>query len=170
MADRSDDVSVIEADAAAETWDPTRAEQIIGRRLGLQGALLPILHDLQATFGCVPAEAVPIVAEALNLSRAEVHGVVTFYHDFRDSPPGRRVVRACRAEACQSMGGAQLGEALLRALGIAWGETTADGEVTVEPVYCLGLCAVAPAALIDGEPVGRATAEDLLARLRADTP
>jgi formate dehydrogenase subunit gamma len=153
----------------ANAWDPALAEQIIGRRLGLQGALLPILHDLQAMFGCIPAEAIPPIAEALNLSRAEVHGVVTFYHDFRESPTGRRLVRACRGEACQSMGGASVGEPLLRALGIAWGETTADGEVTVEPVYCLGLCAVAPAALVDGEPVGRATAEALLARLKAHT-
>ena len=151
-------------------WDPARARDIIQAESAREGALLPILHALQAAFGCVPADAVPLVAEALNLSRAEVHGVVSFYHDFREAPSGRRVVRACRAEACQSMGGAAVADGLLAALGLDWGGTTADGEVTVEPVYCLGLCAVAPAALVDGEPVGRATAERLLERLKAEAP
>src|SRR6185503_15613563 len=123
--------------------------------------LLPILNDLLATFGCVPAEAVPVLAEALNLSRAEVHGVVSFYHDYRSRPPGRRLVKVCRAEACQSMGGEAVAASLLSRLGIGWGGTTGDGEVTVEPVYCLGLCAVAPAALVDGEPVGRLDASRL---------
>jgi len=144
-----------------EDWDPVLAERLIQGRLGLEGPLLPILHDLQAAFGCVPPEAVPIVAAALNLSRAEVHGVVSFYTDFRETPHGRRVVKVCRAEACQSMGGEAAAAALLRRLGVDWGGTTADGEITVEPVYCLGLCAVAPAALVDGEPLGRVDAERL---------
>lgn len=155
--------------STSRSWDPDRAREIIQAHAAREGALLPALHALQAAFGCVPAAAVPLLAEALNLSRAEVHGVVTFYHDFRESPPGRRIVRACRAEACQSMGGRAVAEGLLRALGISWGETTADGEVSVEPVYCLGLCAVAPAALVDDEPVGRATAEGLLEMVKART-
>ena len=146
-----------------EPWDPELAGRLIESRLGLEGPLLPILHDLQAAFGCVPAEAVPLVAQALNLSRAEVHGVVSFYSDFRATPHGRRVVKVCRAEACQSMGGEAAAAALLRRLGVDWGGTTADGEVTVEPVYCLGLCAVAPAALVDGEPVGRLDGASLIA-------
>jgi formate dehydrogenase subunit gamma len=146
---------------APTPWDPALAEAIVARWASAEGPLLPILKELQATFGCVPREAVPVVAQALNLSRAEVHGVVSFYHDFRDAPPGRRVLRVCRAEACQSMGGEAAATALLARLGIDWGGTTADGAVTVEAVYCLGLCAVAPAALVDDEPVGRLTAERL---------
>jgi len=117
--------------------------------------MLPILHALQEEFGCVPEAAKPLVADALNLTRAEVHGVVTFYHDFRSQPAGRRVLKLCRAEACQAMGGEGVAERLLDRLGISWGETTADGALTVEPVYCLGLCATAPAGLVDGKVVGR---------------
>ena len=149
------------ASAAYPAWDPAAAEAIVARWADAEGPLLPILHDIQATFGCVPAEAVPLIAEALNLSRAEVHGVVSFYHDFRSHPPGRRVVKVCRAEACQSMGGEAVAATLLAKLSLEWGGTTADGAVTVEPVYCLGLCAVAPAALVDGEPVGRLNAARL---------
>lgn len=146
-----------------EPWSAARAEQIIAPHLSREGALLPILHALQDAFGCVPREAVPLVAHALNLSRAEVHGVVTFYHDFRAATGGRRVVKLCRAESCQAMGGEAAGRFLLAALGLPkgerggepWGGTTADGAVTVEAVYCLGLCAVSPAALIDDEPLGR---------------
>jgi len=142
-----------------EPWSPARAEEIIAPYLSREGALLPILRALQEAFGCVPREAAPLVARALNLSRAEVHGVVTFYHDFREAPPGRRVVKLCRAESCQAMGAEAAGRFLLAALGLPhadpWGGTTPDGAVTVEAVYCLGLCAVSPAALIDGEPLGR---------------
>ena len=142
-----------------EPWAPGRAEEIIAPYLSREGALLPILHALQDTFGHVPREAVALVARALNLSRAEVHGVVSFYHDFSDAPHGRRVVKLCRAESCQAMGGEAAGRFLLAALGLPtgdpWGGTTPDGSVTVEAVYCLGLCAVSPAALIDGEPLGR---------------
>jgi formate dehydrogenase subunit gamma len=138
-----------------QAWDPARAEDIIAAHLRLEGPLLPILHALQETFGYVPADAVPLIAKALNLSRAEVHGTLSFYHDFRSAPAGRRVVKVCRAESCQAMGGEAAGRFLLAALGVDWGGTTPDGEVTVEPVYCLGQCAVSPAALVDGEPVGR---------------
>ena len=148
-------------------WSPERAAEIVQAHAGRLGALLPILHDLQAAFGCVPPEATPFLAQALNLSRAEVHGTISFYHDFHDAPAGRRTVRLCRAEACQSMGGAAVAADLLARLGVDWGGTTADGAVTVEPVYCLGLCAVAPAALVDGEPVGRLDAARLAAAVAA---
>jgi formate dehydrogenase subunit gamma len=151
---------------AYEPFDPDRLIAIIAAHADLEGPLLPILHAVQAAFGWVPAEAVPIIAGALNLTRAEVHGVVSFYHDFRATPAGARVIRVCRAESCQAMGGEAMAERLLAALGIGWGETTADGAVTVEAVYCLGLCAVSPAALADGEPIGRASAEALIAAAR----
>jgi formate dehydrogenase subunit gamma len=122
---------------------------------GAQDAALPILHALQATFGYVPVDAEPIIAAELNISRAEVHGIVTFYHDFRRSPPGRHILLLCRAEACQSVGADALGIHLRNALGVDWHGTTADGAVTLEPVFCLGLCASGPAALLDGQPVGR---------------
>lgn len=119
------------------------------------GALLPILHAIQDELGHVPPAAVPAIANALNLSRAEVHGVLSFYHHFRSSPPGRHVVQVCRAEACQAMGGEALAAGLRQQLGIDFHQTTADGRVTLEPVYCLGQCACAPAALVDGEVHGR---------------
>ena len=128
---------------------------VIGGFPAQQTQLLPILHALMAVFGHIPDAAVPLIAAALNLSRAEVHGVLTFYHDFRRAPAGRRVVKICRAEACQSMGGEAVAKFAMAALRVDWGGTTEDGAVTVEEVYCLGLCAVAPAALIDGEPLGR---------------
>lgn len=143
-------------------WDSALAEAIIAEHLHLEGPCLPILHGLQDAFGCVPQAAVPMVAEALNLSRAEVFGVVSFYHDFRSEPAGRRVFKLCRAEACQSMGAAAAARTLLAALGLDWGQTTPDGAITVEPVYCLGLCAMAPAALIDGQPVGRVSGARLV--------
>ncbi|MBB4955628.1 formate dehydrogenase subunit gamma [Agrobacterium vitis] len=129
--------------------------QIIAEHRDLEGPLLPILHAIQAEFGYVPESAKQIIAKALNLSRAEVHGVVTFYHDFRDHPAGRHVLKLCRAEACQSMGGTPLAENIKARLGVDWHETTADGAVTLEPVFCLGLCASAPAAMLDGELYGR---------------
>lgn len=140
-------------------WDAARAGEIIDRHLGMEGPALPILHALQEAFGCVPAEAVPLVAARLDLSRADVHGVVTFYHDFRRAPAGRHVIAVCRAEACQARGGRNVEATFRRLLGLDWHETSADGRVTLEPVYCLGLCATGPAALVDGEPVARIDAE-----------
>lgn len=142
-------------------WDETEARSIIAGFDGVPGALLPILHALQEQFGCVPEAAKPLIAHALNLSRAEVHGVVTFYHDYRAEPAGRHVLKLCRAEACQSVGAAALHRGVLAKLGLEWGGTTPDGRLTVEAVYCLGLCATAPAALLDGEPVGRLDATRL---------
>ncbi|WP_309085922.1 formate dehydrogenase subunit gamma [Chelativorans sp.] len=120
-----------------------------------EGPLLPILNGILREFGYVPREVVPAIAEALNLSRAEVYGVVSFYHDYRENPPGRHVLKLCRAEACQSMGGDAIAERLQNLLGLKFGETAADGSVTLEPVYCLGLCACSPAAMLDGEVIGR---------------
>ena len=148
------------------SWSPDRVREIVAAHGGLEGPLLPILHAVQAEYGCVPAGAVPVIAEALNLTRAEVHGVVSFYHDFREAPAGRRMVRLCRAEACQSMGGEAIVRRAEDRLGVACGETSADGRVTLEPIYCLGLCATAPSAMIDGRVVGRMTPDRLDALLR----
>lgn len=136
-------------------WDEARAREIIAEMKQLDGPALPVLHALQAAFGHVPEAAAALVAAELNLSRADVFGVMSFYHDFRREPAGRHVVKLCGAEACQSMGGAEVASCAERKLGIRLGETTADGRVTLEPVYCLGLCAVAPSAMVDGRLVGR---------------
>jgi formate dehydrogenase subunit gamma len=123
------------------------------------GGLLPLLHAIQDALGFVPPQAVPAVADALNLTRAEVHGVVSFYHHFRPTPAGRHTLKLCRAEACQAMGAERLAQAVRSRLGIDWHGTTSDGAVTLEPVYCLGNCACAPAAMLDGEVRGRLTHE-----------
>jgi formate dehydrogenase subunit gamma len=138
-----------------ERWNADRAAEVIAPYLGQPGALLPILHALQHVFGHVPDAATPIVAEALNLSRADVHGVLTFYHDFRREPPGRRVLKLCQAEACQARGSRRTTAQAEARLGVPLGETTEDGAVTLEAIYCLGLCASGPAALLDGRPVAR---------------
>ena len=117
--------------------------------------LLPLLHAVQAEFGCIADTAVPIIAEVLNISRAEVHGVVTFYHDFRRRPAGTHVVKLCRAESCQARGAAVIEAAAVERLGVAMGETRSDGQITLEAVYCLGLCPIGPNALVDGAPVAR---------------
>ncbi|EUB97501.1 NADH dehydrogenase (ubiquinone) 24 kDa subunit [Rhizobium sp. CF080] len=132
-----------------------RSLQIIRDLKHLEGPMLPILHAIQAEFGYVPEEVKPVIASELNLSRAEVHGVVTFYHEFRDHPAGRHVLKLCRAEACQSMGSDRIADRARQLLGIDFHETTLDGAVTLEAVYCLGLCACAPAAMLDGEVFGR---------------
>jgi formate dehydrogenase subunit gamma len=141
----------------AAAWDEAEANNVIRRHDGREGGMLPILHDLQAVFGCVPPAAVRLVADALNLTRAEVHGVVSFYHDFREQPAGLHVLKLCRAEACQSMDGERIARAFLDRLGVEWGDTTPDGRLTVEATYCLGLCACAPSAMLDGEPIARLT-------------
>jgi formate dehydrogenase subunit gamma len=149
--------------AADPAWDGPRAEDIIDSLQQREGPLLPILHALQATFGYVPEPAIPLLAARLNLTRAEVHGVVSFYHDFRSAPAGRHVLKVCRAEACQAMGAERNWADLLEKLGVRAGETTVDGRLTIEPVYCLGLCATAPSAMLDGEPHGRLDAQRLAA-------
>jgi formate dehydrogenase subunit gamma len=134
-----------------EPWNAERASDIIARHRHLEGAALPVLHALQDVFGCVPADAVPLIAEALNLSRAEIHGTVTFYHDFRKEPPGRRVLKLCRAESCQAAGGDALAARAQAKLGVEMGETTIDRRVTLEPV---GLCHSSPAAMLDKHVYG----------------
>lgn len=141
------------ANAPAPTEEEIRG--VVAPLTSLEGPLLPMLHALQDTYGYVPQECVPVLADVLNLGRAEIHGVISFYHDFRDHPTGRHVLKICRAEACQSMGANALAEDTLKKLGIGWHGTTPDGRLTVEPVYCLGMCACAPAAMVDGKVVGR---------------
>jgi formate dehydrogenase subunit gamma len=131
------------------------------------GPLLEVLHAIQAELGYVPEDAVPLVAQGLNISRAEVHGVVTFYHYFRRSPPGKHVVSLCRAEACQSMGADALAEHVKNRLGVDFHETTNDGQFSLEPVFCLGNCACSPAAMVDGELLGRLTPERIDAVIAA---
>ena len=138
-----------------EPWDETRGAEIIAEHDKLEGATLVILHALQEAFGYVPEAAIPMIASALNLSRAEVHGVFTFYHDFRHQPAGKHVLKLCRAEACQAAGGDALAARAEAKLGISLGDTTADASVTLEPIYCLGLCATAPSAMLDGRVIGR---------------
>jgi formate dehydrogenase subunit gamma len=134
---------------------------LIEAHLHLEGPLLPILHALQAAHGHIPEAALPLIASALNITRAELHGVISFYHDFRTAPAGRHVLKICRAEACQSMGATGIAEATLKKLGLDWHGTSANGALTVEPVYCLGLCACAPAAMLDDRVVGRVDAAKL---------
>ncbi|MEW9808558.1 formate dehydrogenase subunit gamma [Mesorhizobium marinum] len=153
----------------ASTDIASRTAAVVNDLKGLEGPLLPILHGIQDEFGYVPGESLPVIADLLNLSRAEVHGVVTFYHDYRKHPAGRHVLKLCRAEACQSMGGDALAARMQQLLGIGFHETTKDGAVTLEPVYCLGLCACAPSAMLDGEVIGRLDAdkvEEIAAEVR----
>ena len=138
-----------------EPWNEQRAAEIIAEHQDREGATLVILHALQEAFGYVPEAAIPMVATALNQSRAEVYGVFTFYHDFRKQPAGRHVLKLCRAEACQAAGGDALAARAEKTLGIAIGNTTVDARVTLEPIYCLGLCATAPSAMLDGRVIGR---------------
>lgn len=144
-----------------QPFSAERTAQIIAEHKGLEGPLLPILHALQEAFGYIDKAAELIIAEALNISRAEVHGVVTFYHDFRKQPAGRHVLKLCRAEACQAAGGDALAAHAEAKLGVAIGHTTPDGRVTFEPTYCLGLCSVSPSAMLDGCVVARLDAKKL---------
>ncbi|MGP2490963.1 formate dehydrogenase subunit gamma [Mesorhizobium sp. PUT5] len=155
---------------AAGTEIATRTASIVQEFQTLEGPLLPILHGIQEEFGYVPQEALPVIASALNLSRAEVHGVVSFYHDFRREPAGRHVLKLCQAESCQAMGSDAVAARIKQLLGIDFHETTPDGAVTLEPVYCLGLCACSPSAMLDGEVIGRLDAEridEIVAEVRS---
>ncbi len=140
---------------------PSRDEilALIAPCKGQPGPLLVVLHAIQDAHGYVPATAVPVIAEELNLSRAEVHGVISFYHHFRDQPPARRRIEVCRAESCQAMHGEQLAAHIERKLNLAFGQQSADGAVSLRPVYCLGLCSLSPALMIDGEVHARVTPE-----------
>ena len=143
------------AQATVKPGEAAAAASLFGEYAGRRGGLLPLLHAWLERFGHVDDAAIPMIAEAFNLSRAEVHGVVTFYHDFRRRPAGRHVVKLCRAESCQARGAAALEREMVGRLGVAMHETRADGRVTLEPVYCLGLCAIGPSALVDGRPMAR---------------
>jgi formate dehydrogenase subunit gamma len=136
-------------------WNVERAHALVAEHVDREGPLLPILHAFQKEFGCINSAAERLIALSLNISRAEVHGVATFYHDFQRAPPGRHVLKLCRAEACQAAGGDALAAKAQAQLGISMGETAPNGEVTLEAVYCLGLCAVAPSAMLDGRLLGR---------------
>lgn len=140
---------------AARTDIEMRTDRVLEDLKHLEGSLLPILHEVQEEFGYVPNESLPVIATALNISKAEVHGVVTFYHDYRREPAGRHILKVCQAEACQSMGSDAVAAKLKQALGIGFHETAKDGSVTLEPVYCLGLCACSPSVMLDGEVIGR---------------
>ncbi len=140
---------------------------MIADLLGMPGALLPILHRVQEKLGFVPREALALIANELNLSRAEVHGVMTFYHDFRETPPGKTVVKVCQAEACQAMGAEKLTKHACKRLGTEMHHTSASGAYTLEPTYCLGNCALSPAIMIDGHLHGRVTQERFDALIEA---
>jgi formate dehydrogenase subunit gamma len=135
------------------------AQEIIAALKDKPGALLPILHGIQDAMGYIPADCVPDIAATLSLSRAEVHGVISFYHYFRNTPPGKKTIHLCRAESCQAMGARQLEEHVKAKLGIDFHETTADGKFSLEPVYCLGNCACSPAMQIGKEIYGRVSAD-----------
>lgn len=149
-------------------WDGEQTRRIVAGLKDRPGALLPVLHAIQDAFGYVPRDAVPIIAEEMNLSRADVHGVISFYHFFRDTPPGRHTVWVCRAEACQSMGSDALAEHVVQRTGTDFHGTSADGRYSLEPVYCLGNCSCAPSVMIGQQVHGRLDAQrfdELLASL-----
>jgi len=142
-----------------KSWDRAAVESIARRLKDKPGALMPVLRRIQDELGWIPRDSVSLIAEILNLTRAEVHGVISFYHDFRHEPPGEHVVKVCRAESCQAMGGLALAEYVKRRLGCDFGATTPDGAFSLEPVYCLGNCACSPAVVVNGELLGRVTPE-----------
>lgn len=141
--------------------EDTQIQSVIESLRDKPGALLPILHGIQDSLGYIPATAVPVISDALNLSRAEVHGVISFYHYFRQTPPGKHTVYVCRAESCQAMNGTALEEHIKKTLNIGYHATTEDGLFSLEPVYCLGQCACSPAIMVDGQVYGRVGAERL---------
>lgn len=140
-------------------WDRDAVTEVIEQKKTMPGALLPILHGIQDSIGFIPEDAVPQIAKALNLSRAEVHGVISFYHYFRTTMPGKRTIHLCRAESCQAMNSEALEAHVKGKLGIDYHETTADGAFSLEPVYCIGNCACSPSMMIDHEVHGRLTPE-----------
>ena len=146
----------------------TAVLEVTTRLKDVPGALLPVLHGVQEALGYVPEASVPLIARELNLSRADVHGVITFYHFFRSKPSGKRVIYVCRAESCQSMGAVALEQHIKQRLGVDFHETTANGAYTLEPVYCLGNCACSPAIMVDDELKGRVTPKQFDAWLAAE--
>jgi len=157
----------------AAPWSPERATEVVQGHMGRRGPLLPVLHALLEEFGYLDPRAVPLVAGLLNLSRADVHGVVTFYNDFRSTPPGAVQVKICRAEACQSVGGRELAEHARTSLGVEFGGTSENGAATLDQVFCLGNCALGPSATVNGRLYGRVDADrldELVAGARAVAP
>ena len=157
---------------AEQEWDRETVQGILASLKDKPGALLPVLHGIQDTLGYVPPGSVPLIASELNLSRAEVHGVITFYHYFRDTPPGEQTIYVCRAESCQSMGSKTLEHHIKQRLGVDYHETTADGAFSLEPVYCLGNCACSPSIMIEKEIYGRVTPQrfdDIIETIREST-
>lgn len=153
---------------STDAWNTERALEVVAPCRHMPGGLLPALHAIQAEFGWIPRESIALLAHALNLSRAEVFGTASFYHDFRlEGPAGRHVLKLCRAEACQSVGGEKLAAAMKQHLKLDWNETDPEGKWTLEPVFCLGLCASGPSAMIDGEPAARLDAEKLAAMIES---
>jgi len=142
--------------------------EVTARLKDLPGALLPVLHGVQQALGYVPEISVPLIGRELNLSRADIHGVISFYHFFRSKPPGRRVIYVCRAESCQAMGAVKLEKHIKQRLGVDFHQTTDDGAYSLEPVYCLGMCACSPAIMVDDELKGRLTPERFDAWLAAE--
>jgi formate dehydrogenase subunit gamma len=154
-----------------QSWDPDAVQSIALSLKDRPGALMLILRRVQDTLGWVPSDSVPMIAKVLNFSRAEVHGVVTFYHDFRHEPPGKNIVKVCRAESCQAMGAVALAEHIKERLHCDFGRTSADGAFTLDAVYCFGNCACSPAVMVNGKLLGRVTASrfaEALAKSVAD--
>jgi formate dehydrogenase subunit gamma len=155
----------------AHSWDPAAVESIALPLKDKPGALMLILRRVQDALGWVPPDSIPMIAKILNLSRAEVHGVVTFYHDFRHQPPGKNVIKVCRAESCQAMGAVALAEHIKERLNCDFGQTSADRAFTLDAVYCLGNCACSPAMAVNGKLLGRVTPnrfDEVLAKAAAD--
>jgi len=142
----------------ADAWTPAQIQTVVDEHRSMPGAMLPTLHAIQDRFGHIPEAAVPIIAEALRHTRADVHGIISFYHHFRTQPPGHSVVQVCRAEACQARGSRQLENHVKAVLGVDYHHTTSDGEITLEPVYCLGNCACGPTIRVNDDIHGRMTA------------
>lgn len=163
-------MSLSEGEMTEQHWDRETVRRILSSLKDKPGALLPVLHGIQDALGYVPPGSVPMIATELNLSRAEVHGVITFYHYFRDTPPGKRTIHVCRAESCQAMNSETLEFHVKKRLGIDYHETSADGAFSLEPVYCLGNCACSPSIMIDQEVYGRVTPErfdDIIDQMQA---
>ena len=155
----------------AQSWDAATVQSITLSLKDKPGALMLILRRVQDALGWVPPDSVPMIAKILNLSRAEVHGVVSFYHDFRHEPPGKNVIKVCRAESCQAMGAVALAEHIKERLNCDFGQTSADGAFTLDAVYCLGNCACSPAMVVNGKLLGRVTPnrfDEVLAKAAAD--
>lgn len=159
MSPQSPQARVTESSAHSEDWSPALIQAVVTELKDTPGALLPILHRIQQQLGHIPEAAIPIIADGLQQTRADVYGVISFYHHFRTQPPGRHVLQVCRAEACQAMGSRKLENHIKSRLGLDYHQTGLDQEFTLEPVYCLGNCACAPSIRVNDRIHGRMTAD-----------